>query len=549
MCGNGAGGNDAREIGADGTRVPIRNALVCVGGEDPADLTAPAARAFAACGLAVTAVLPEYKLPRGSAPQAAHDGGPDTRDGGDVRGNGADGQNDGGPVSAEADSGGAGNPAAPAGDGGDAHESGADGNGIAPAGGDAAPARKAGRAGAVRYTASVPNLRERLADYDLVVTHYGLTAFEAVSAGCAVVLLATSGLHDRLAEKYGFVCLKKRDLRSGSVRKLLARPEKLYPASPVSAETRALWPFLKTLSHGRRLCCPVCRTFRPEPDEVVARTPRRTFRKCAECGILYIAWTSDCAEQSYGTAYFHEQYQAQYGKTYLEDFDSIKKTGLRRIAEIGAALKSDGRASPSLLDIGCAYGPFLAAAAERGWQPFGVDVAEDAIRYVQEKLLIPAARARFPDLDAAAEFGVNRFDAVSMWFVIEHFSDLRSALTAVSGLVRDGGVFAFSTPSGEGVSARTNREAFFRDSPSDHYTVWSPSGAARILKKFGFSVVKIVSTGHHPERFPSVRKNGLAADSPAGAAAARLSRALRLGDTFEVYCRKDRAPEVGERGE
>ena len=60
----------------------------------------------------------------------------------------------------------------------------------------------------------VQNLKEYLFEYDLVVTHYGFTAFEALSANCAVVLLSTTKLHENLAKKYGFLCLSRKDLET-----------------------------------------------------------------------------------------------------------------------------------------------------------------------------------------------------------------------------------------------------------------------------------------------------------------------------------------------
>ena len=92
-----------------------------------------------------------------------------------------------------------------------------------------------------------------------------------------------------------------------------------------------------------------------------------------------------------------------------------------------------------------------------------------------------------------------------MWYVKEHFNNLDQVINKVSSLVKTNGYFAFSTPSGQGVSATTNKENFFTQSPGDHYTVWEPSKANKILAKYGFKVVKIVSTGHHPERFPGLR--------------------------------------------
>ena len=99
-------------------------------------------------------------------------------------------------------------------------------------------------------------------------------------------------------------------------------------------------------------------------------------------------------------------------------------------------------------------------------------------------------------------------------------------------------VFAFSTPSGEGVSAKKNRKHFFEKSPSDHFSIWEPGKTAFILKKYGFKVEKIVSTGHHPERFPEVVKHGWKKGDFMFGFYNLLSQKMNLGDTFEVYCRK-----------
>ncbi len=389
----------------------------------------------------------------------------------------------------------------------------------------------------IKYIEPVKNLKEELYKYDLVVTHYGLTAFEAVYAGCAVVLLATSRLHENLAKKYGFLCLSKHDLFTLDAETVLEQKDKLYSTLISSQEQKSLGRFVKEISHGKKYLCPICRKNKVEVDSIVARTKNRTFRRCSDCGILYVSWNKD-VNMDYGKDYFAQQYKNQYGKTYLEDFDSIKKTCTRRVCEINGLIKLKNDITPSILDIGCAYGPFLAAAAENGWHSYGTDVSKDAIEYVRNKLLFPAVQSKFPEFDAASEFGINRFDAISMWYVIEHFSDLKSVLQKVNSLLRDGGIFAFSTPSASGVSAKKNTNDFFEKSPADHFTLWEPSKCSKILKKFGFKVVKIVSTGHHPERFPMVKNNALGKDSLIYKMCGALSVANKLGDTFEVYCKK-----------
>ena len=53
----------------------------------------------------------------------------------------------------------------------------------------------------VEFIKPIQNLKEHLFEYDLVITHYGLTAFESVYAGCGVILLPTTKLHKNLAKK------------------------------------------------------------------------------------------------------------------------------------------------------------------------------------------------------------------------------------------------------------------------------------------------------------------------------------------------------------
>jgi hypothetical protein len=77
---------------------------------------------------------------------------------------------------------------------------------------------------------------------------------------------------------------------------------------------------------------------------------------------------------------------------------------------------------------------------------------------------------------------------------------------------------------------------FLKNSPPDHFTVWSPRTCKKILEQYGFRIYKIVVTGHHPERFPfwgrflRPGKKG-----PLYRLLFLISRIFRLGDTFEVY--------------
>ena len=376
---------------------------------------------------------------------------------------------------------------------------------------------------------------------------------EAVHAGAGVILFPTTSLHEKLSEKYCFANCAVEDFTKDGLSEFI-ESGKIYPnlfsensfKSEHEKENESvqisLSDYVKHISLGKKYNCPVCqKSQKRKNDLVVERNMFRTYRRCSECGLVYISWSAE-SERKYEKEYFFESYKKQYGKTYKEDFNFIKASCMNRVSVIKQLLSTDvmnsKKKNPTVLDIGCAYGPFLQAAGEYGFQPYGTDICEDAVKSVQDELHFPACTSAFPEIDTVKEFGMKYFDAVTMWYVIEHFKNLDAVLLKARKLLKTGGVFAFSTPRGEGVSAKSDRHNFYNISPTDHFSVWEPSRASKILKKYGFKVVKIISTGHHPERFPSIKKSGAEKGSLQWTLVDKYSRLQKLGDTVEIYCVK-----------
>ena len=241
----------------------------------------------------------------------------------------------------------------------------------------------------------------------------------------------------------------------------------------------------------------------------------------------------------YNRDYFFTEYKCQYGKTYLEDFKAIKTKGISRLKIISKLLKET--VEKTLLDVGAAYGPFLQAALEQGFKPFGIELYIQAARYIREKLNISCCSLDFQKQTPlpSSEFPIC-FDVVSMWFVIEHFIKLASVLKRVNSLLKLGGIFAFSTPSFTGISAKKHKSQFLNQSPEDHFTIWSPQKVKKQLLLFGFKLKKIVISGHHPERFLMGLVRLKLKTSLFWRMFLLISKMFKLGDTFEVYAEKIR---------
>lgn len=382
-------------------------------------------------------------------------------------------------------------------------------------------------------------LAEELWRHDVVFTHFGITAFEALASGVPVVLFNPSRYHRSLGRIAGIPDIGVGRLRVGRLRALLTHTGAL--AASVEEFNRRIGPdrpaelaqLLQGLQPKGCFSCPVCGE---GPSRAIARFPDRTYRRCVRCGIIH---AQDFAPRGdrYGREYFFSEYRAQYGRTYLEDFENIRALCAPRVRVIRELLGASS--AGTIVDAGCAFGAFLDALREGGLRGFGVDVSSDAVTHVKRALGIPAVRGAFESIPRGAL--PRRIAGVTLWYVLEHFRDVDLVLRRIGSLLRPGGVFAFSTPNGRGVSARADLFSFLRASPADHFTIFSPRGLRALLARHGFSLRLVRVTGHHPERFPGVL--GMLARRAGVARAALLfaSKLFGLGDTFEAYAVKARS--------
>lgn len=410
----------------------------------------------------------------------------------------------------------------------------------------------------VSVLTGIDELQDILPEYDLVFTLFGNTCFEAVAAGVPVILFNPSEYHRKLSvqanlPEIGVLRPDRRKLKSliSTISRWWPDEENLLPE-----KCSSLAEYLLALSLYQENKCPGCHA---EEGRSVARFQDAGYFRCSECGLIYQVRVAPTGI-TYSKDYFFSFYRKQYGKTYLEDFSHIKELSLPRLDTIIALLSKSGNRSghcgrrlptaerKTVLDVGCAYGPFLLAAVEAGFSAYGIDAADEPVQYVNEELDIPACRSDIESFDPRFAFKDRaRFDIITMWYVIEHIEDLSAVLTKIGELLSPGGLFCFATPNGAGVSGTTAPVRFLQESPDDHKTIWDPKSARRLLSIHGFRVKKVKVTGYHPERFPIVRRLSSSTElSPTRGGGKRLlllfaaviGKILKWGDTFEVYAEK-----------
>ncbi len=406
----------------------------------------------------------------------------------------------------------------------------------------------------------IENLKERLHEWDVVVTHYGFTAFESLVAGCFVLLLSPTPYHYKLGKEAGFTTIENPEPSREDLKRAFFYGLKVPHIVDTFSKEKSLSDFVKNLFSAKKCNCPICDE--DWSNNVVVRVPDKTVSYCEKCHIHYLSFIVS-KQSDYTASYFFDEYKAQYGKTYLEDFENIKRLGLERMKHLNAVYDeifqskkevNIFKTEKKLLDIGCAYGPFLEASKLSFWQPIGTDICKEAVEYVNNTLHIPAFVSAFPAMPDSFEYIYKKqltgsgyettvftikkesFMAVTMWYVIEHFQDLDAVLQKVASLLVPGGIFAFSTPNLSGVTGKQSIYDFAYKSPIDHYSIWDSNEVEKVLEKYNFKICRIVSVGHHPERFKlpfKVKKDGIT-----WKIVDFISKKYNLGDGMEVYCMK-----------
>ncbi len=205
-------------------------------------------------------------------------------------------------------------------------------------------------------------------------------------------------------------------------------------------------------------------------------------QQCPTCRLIRIHPQPDYAAlgRIYGESYFRRAWGVQTDPARVL---ALKQATFRRHVLPAAAVGPEAR----ILDCGAAYGALMAAAEERGWRPYGIELAPEAAaaiarRFGADRVFSgPFEQAAFPGLEAGA------FEAVFMCDFIEHVRDPAAVLGKACRLLRPGGTLVLTTPDGESLSRRAMGAAWphFK---VEHLFYFSRRNLAPLLERCGFAL-------------------------------------------------------------
>jgi cyclopropane fatty-acyl-phospholipid synthase-like methyltransferase len=241
-----------------------------------------------------------------------------------------------------------------------------------------------------------------------------------------------------------------------------------------------------------------------------------TLHSCLGCGSNFQVRHGEPSVK-YEEDYFKTGHINAYGRTYLEDEANIREISKRRLKVLLKLMPQGIR----ILDIGSAMGLFCDEAMKMGFRSEGVEISSYAREFSSQAFRIKV----WADIEECA----GKFDAITLWFVLEHMNDPLSWIKKVSNLLNEGGIIALSVPNSAGAFSRFNPEGYYRKRPEEHYFEPSSRGLISLIKESGFKPERLEMFGLHPERL------GL----PPIGIINMIQKLAGLGDTFELYARKN----------
>ncbi len=201
-------------------------------------------------------------------------------------------------------------------------------------------------------------------------------------------------------------------------------------------------------------------------------------------------WRRETEAPEYEEAYFegNRNQAGGYGEYGAQQDWRLEKAA-RQVRELSEAT---GLQRGSVLDVGSGYGYFQKALSDAGFEQGGLELS----RHARE-----AAKARFGfdsldgTLDSHAAELAGRYDALTLWDVIEHVPDPVALLVTAAGCLRPGGFIALKTPNIRCPEARVFGP-HYHSLKREHLVYFTPQSLTRAAERAGLEVQRITSVSH-----------------------------------------------------
>jgi 2-polyprenyl-3-methyl-5-hydroxy-6-metoxy-1,4-benzoquinol methylase len=235
--------------------------------------------------------------------------------------------------------------------------------------------------------------------------------------------------------------------------------------------------------------CPVCHSQNHEPimackDYTVSHSSF-TVRHCNSCGLRF---TSPVPGKSEIGPYYKSESYISHSNT--------KKGLMNQAYQVVRTLTLNSKKSwvqkgtnvnkGQLLDIGSGAGAFLATMKNSGWDVMGLEPDEDARQVAKKDFGVDSQNT-----DLLFQLQAERFDAVTMWHVLEHVHDISDYFSQIKTILKPKGCLFVAVPNYTSLDAKKYGSVWAAYDVPRHLYHFSPDSMRRLLQENGLKLLKI----------------------------------------------------------
>ncbi|MBK6384473.1 MAG: class I SAM-dependent methyltransferase [Chitinophagaceae bacterium] len=207
----------------------------------------------------------------------------------------------------------------------------------------------------------------------------------------------------------------------------------------------------------------------------------------AECNACTLRFTQDVPDAASISPYYKSENYISHTNTSKglinRLYQSVRKRTLkqkRRLIE-----KATGLTKGFLLDVGSGTGAFAATMKEAGWQVTGLEPDADARTVGKQSYHI-----ELEDINRFFQLQANRYDAITMWHVLEHVHDLKDYIAQLKLLLKENGKLFIAVPNYTSKDAVIYGEQWAAYDVPRHLYHFSPQSMQVLVEKHGLKLLQ-----------------------------------------------------------
>ncbi|PBQ32115.1 methyltransferase [Sphingobacteriaceae bacterium] len=148
------------------------------------------------------------------------------------------------------------------------------------------------------------------------------------------------------------------------------------------------------------------------------------------------------------------------------------------------ALVSSNVSRGTILDYGCGTGMFLDVCQNAGWRSIGMEPDSGARKIARDMNL----KVHADKTELSKAYPDEKFDAITLWHVLEHVTDLEDTLNFLKARLNRDGVLIIAVPNHTSYDANHYKQFWAAYDVPRHLYHFDPISITALLSEYGFTL-------------------------------------------------------------